>query len=87
MSHLTPAQVAALKFMSAEPLRIGAFSAVENAVGVAAILDELARMDLCQRTLDRLNRVYSITPDGAEMLSRITAAACEDSVYQEQDAA
>jgi predicted transcriptional regulator len=83
--NLAPSQIAALRFMSTEPLRIDAFSPVVNVEGVAAMLDELARTGLCHRTLDGLNRVYSITPDGVEVLSRTRAS--ENGVYQEQDAA
>jgi hypothetical protein len=32
------------------------------------MLDGLARMGLCRRTLEGLNRVYSISPEGAEVV-------------------
>jgi hypothetical protein len=87
VSNLAPAQIAALKFMSTEPLRIDAFSPVVNVERVGAMLDQLAGMGLCRRTLDRLSRVYSITPDGAEMLSRVMAPASENGFYPTQNAA
>ncbi len=68
MPELSDTEMAALKFMVGEPLRIDPFSRVPNVKEVAAMLDGLARMGLCRRTLEGLNRVYSITPEGAEVV-------------------
>ncbi len=68
MPELSDTEMAALRFMVGEPLRIDPFSQVPNVEEVAAMLDRLARMGLCRRTLEGLNRVYSITPVGAEIV-------------------
>ena len=68
MPELSDTEMAALRFMVGEPLRIDPFSQVPNVEEVAAMLDRLARMGLCRRTLEGLNRVYSITPEGAEIV-------------------
>ena len=68
MSELSDTEMAALRFMLGEPLRIDPFSRVPNVGEVAAMLDGLDRMGLCRRTLEGLNRVYSITPEGAEVV-------------------
>ena len=62
------AEVAALRFMVEKPLRINPFSVPPNVEKVAAMLDRLAGMDLCHRTLVGLSRGYSITPKGAEVI-------------------
>lgn len=69
MAILAASQVAALRFMANEPLRVDPFSSVRNIEEVAAMLDGLARMGLCRRTLRGLNRVYAITPAGLEALA------------------
>jgi hypothetical protein len=63
MPELSDTEMAALRFMLGEPLRIDPFSRVPNVEEVAA-----ARIGLCRRTLESLNRVYSITPEGAEIV-------------------
>jgi hypothetical protein len=68
MPELSDTEMAALRFMLGEPLRIDPFSRVPNVEEVAAMLDGLARKGLCRRTLEGLNRVYSITPEGAEVV-------------------
>jgi hypothetical protein len=68
MPELSDTEMAALKFMLAEPLQIDPFSRVPNVEEVATMLDRLARMGLCRRTLEGLNRVYSITLEGAEVV-------------------
>ena len=68
MPELSDTEMAALRFMVGEPLRIDPFSQVPNVEEVAAMLDRLARMGLCRRTLEGLNRVYSIPPVGAEIV-------------------
>jgi hypothetical protein len=50
--------------MKEKPLRVDPFAPIENVERVATMLDRLAKMGLCRRTLEGLNRVYSITPDG-----------------------
>ncbi len=77
MSTLAPYQVAALRFMANEPLRVHPFSSVGNAEEVAAMLDRLANMGLCRRTLEGLNRVYSITPAGFETLAKAVGERAE----------
>ena len=69
MVILTASQVAALRFMANEPLRVDPFSSVRNVEGVAVMLDDLAKIGLCRRTLQGLNRVYAITPAGLEALA------------------
>ena len=69
MLILAASQVGALRFMESEPLRVDPFSSVKNVEEVAAMLDHLAKMGLCRRTLQGLNRVYSITPAGLEALA------------------
>jgi hypothetical protein len=66
--ELSDTEMAALRFMLGEPFRINPFSRVPNVEEVAAMLDRLARMGLCHRTLEGLNRVYSITPEGAKIV-------------------
>ena len=68
MPELSDTEMAALRFMLGEPLRIHPFSRVPNVNDVAAMLDGLARKGLCRRTLEGLNRVYSSTPEGAEVV-------------------
>jgi hypothetical protein len=68
MPELSDTEMAALRFMIGEPLRIDPFSRVPNVEEVAVMLDDLAKMGLCRRTLEGLNRVYSITPEGAEIV-------------------
>ncbi len=68
MPELSDTEIAALRFMLAELLRIDPFSRVPDVEEVAAMLDGLARMGLCCRTLEGLNRVYSITSEGAEVV-------------------
>jgi hypothetical protein len=68
MPELSDTEMAALRFMIREPIRIDPFSRVPNVEEVAAMLDRLARMGLCRRTLEGLNREYSITPEGAEIV-------------------
>jgi hypothetical protein len=68
MPELSDTEMAALRFMLAEPLRIDPFSQVPDVEEVAAMLDGLARMGPCCRTLEGLNRVYSITSEGAEIV-------------------
>jgi hypothetical protein len=68
MPELSDIEMAALRFMLGEPLRIDPFSRVSNVEEVAAMLDGLARMDLLPSHLEGLNRVYSITPQGAEVV-------------------
>jgi predicted transcriptional regulator len=70
MPDLSDTELAALRFMAEKPLRIHALSAVPNVEEVAAMLDRLAGMGLCRRTLEGLNRVYSITPQGAEIVAK-----------------
>jgi hypothetical protein len=73
MPDLTEAEMAALRFMMDKPLSINPFSLVPNVEGVADMLDELARRGLCQRTLEGINRVYSITRKGVEAVSKRSA--------------
>jgi hypothetical protein len=68
MPEPSDTEMAALRFMVQEPLRIDPFSRLPNVEEVAAMLDRLARMGLCRRTLEGLNRVHSITPEGAEIV-------------------
>jgi hypothetical protein len=68
MPELSDTEMAALRFMVGEPLRIDPFSRVPNVEEVAAMLDGLARMGLCRRSLKGLKRVYSITQEGAEVV-------------------
>jgi hypothetical protein len=68
MVILAASQLAALRFMANEPLRVDPFSSVRNVEEVAAMLDDLAKMGLCRRTLRGLNRIYTITPAGREAL-------------------
>jgi hypothetical protein len=70
MPILADCEAAALRFMKQKPLRVDPFAPVEDVERVAAMLDQLSRMGLCRRTLDGLNRVYSITPDGLQVLSQ-----------------
>ena len=70
MPNLSKQEIAALKFMLEKPLRVDAFSSVPNREAVASMLDALARLELCQRSLEGLSRVYSITPKGEEALSK-----------------
>ena len=72
MPILTNYEAAALRFMKEKPLRVDPFARVDNVERVAAMLDRLSKMGLCRRTLEGLNRVYSITPDGLEALSQAT---------------
>jgi hypothetical protein len=74
MVILAASQVAALKFMAGEPLRVDPFSSVRNVAEVAAMLDGLAKIGLCRRTLQGLNRVYAITPAGLEALAEAERA-------------
>ena len=74
MTILAAAQVAALRFMAREPLRVDPFSSVTNVEEVAAMLDDLAKMGLCRRTLRGLSRVYAITPAGLEALAEAERA-------------
>lgn len=74
MVILAAPQVAALKFMAGEPLRVDPFSSVRNVAEVAAMLDGLAKIGLCRRTLQGLNRVYAITPAGLEALAEAERA-------------
>ena len=74
MPKLSDTEMAALRFMVGEPLRIDPFSRVPNVGEVAAMLDGLDRMGLCRRTLEGLNRVYSITPEGAEVVKAASVA-------------
>jgi hypothetical protein len=69
MVILAACQVAALEFMANEPLRVDPFSSVRNVEEVAAMLDGLAKIGLCRRTLRGLSRVYAITPAGLEALA------------------
>jgi hypothetical protein len=69
MVILAPCQVAALRFMAAEPLEIHAFSSIGNVEEVAAMLDGLAKQRLCRRSLRGLSRIYEITPAGLEKLA------------------
>jgi predicted transcriptional regulator len=69
MMILAAPQVAALRFMANEPLRVDPFSSVTNVEEVAAMLDDLAKIGLCRRTLQGLNRIYAITPAGLEALA------------------
>jgi len=68
MPELSDTEMAALRFMLGEPLRIDPFSRVPNVEEVAAMLDGLARKGLCRRTLEGLTLVYSITPEGADVV-------------------
>lgn len=70
MPILADCEAAALRFMKQKPLRVDPFAPVADVERVAAMLDQLSRMGLCRRTLDGLNRVYSITPDGLQALSQ-----------------
>jgi predicted transcriptional regulator len=72
MPILANYEAAALRFMKEKPLRVDPFARVENVERVAAMLDRLSKMGLCRRTLEGLNRVYSITPDGLNALLRAT---------------
>jgi|GEM_PF-6195639 len=74
MVILATFQVAALRFMANEPLRVDPFSSVTNVEEVAAMLDDLAKMGLCHRTLRGLNRIYTITPIGLEALAEAARA-------------
>jgi hypothetical protein len=67
-------EAAALRFMSEKPLRVDPFHPVKDVERVAAMLDHLSRIGLCRRTLEGLNRVYSITPDGLQALSQSSEA-------------
>jgi hypothetical protein len=69
MTILAATQIAALRFMAKEPLRVDPFSSVRNVEEVAAMLDDLAKMGLCRRTLQGLNRIYAITPAGLAALA------------------
>ena len=77
MSDLSDTQLAALKFMVEKPLRIDPFSRVPNVGEIAAMLDDLVRKGLCQRTLEGLSRVYSITPEGTEIVSKTKSVESE----------
>ncbi len=70
MPSLSKHEVAALRFMMKSPLRVDPFSPVTNVDAVVAMLDTLAKMGLCRRTLEGLSRVYAITPEGVEALSK-----------------
>ena len=74
MMILAASQVAALRFMANEPLRVDPFSSVRNVEEVAAMLDDLAKMGLCCRTLRGLNRIYAITPAGLQALAEAERA-------------
>jgi hypothetical protein len=67
-------EAAALRFMSEKPLRVDPFHPVKDVERVASMLDHLSRIGLCRRTLEGLNRVYSITPDGLQALSQSSDA-------------
>jgi hypothetical protein len=71
MPNLSNPEMAALRFMLEEPLRIDPFSRVPKMDEVAAMLDGLARMSFCCRTLEGLCRVYSINPQGAEVVDSV----------------
>ena len=71
MLILAPSQVAALRYMATEPLEIDAFSSVPNVEEVAAMLDELAKIGLCRRSLRGLRRLYEITPQGLQLLNEL----------------
>ena len=60
--------------MRQKPLRVDPFHPVKDVERVAAMLDHLSRLGLCRRTLEGLNRVYSITSDGLEALSQSSDA-------------
>jgi predicted transcriptional regulator len=77
MPNLSKHEVAALRFMKKSPLRVDPFSPVTNVEAVVTMLDALAKMGLCRRTLDGLSRVYSITPEGEEALSKEPAEGDE----------
>jgi hypothetical protein len=66
MPELSDTEMAALRFMLAEPLRIDPFSRVPN---VEEVVDGLARMGLCCRTLEGLNRVYSSSAEVVKVAS------------------
>jgi len=66
---LAAPQVAALRFMANEPLRVDPFSSVTNVEEVAAMLDDLAKIGLCRGNLQGLNRIYAISPAGLEALA------------------
>jgi predicted transcriptional regulator len=72
MPILANYETAALRFMKEKPMRVDPFARVNNVERVAAMLDRLSKMGLCRRTLEGINRVYSITPDGLEALSQAT---------------
>ena len=72
MPDLSETEMAALRFMAEKPLRIDPFSRVPNLDEIATMLDELARIGVCQRTLEGINRVYSITPEGEKVLAQST---------------
>lgn len=73
MPDLSTHEVAALRFMKKNPIRVDPFSPVANVEAVVEMLDALAKMGLCRRTLEGLSRVYSITPEGLEALSKEAA--------------
>jgi predicted transcriptional regulator len=73
MPDLSTHEVAALRFMKKNPIRVDPFSPVANVEAVVEMLDALAKMGLCRRTLQGLSRVYSITPEGLEALSKEAA--------------
>ena len=74
MPILAHYEAAALRFMREKPLRVDPFHPVKDVERVAAMLDHLSRLGLCRRTLEGLNRVYSITPDGLEALAQSSEA-------------
>jgi predicted transcriptional regulator len=70
MPHLSGIEMAALRFMIQEPLRITPFFGLPKMEEVASMLDGLAKKGLCTRTLEGLSRVYAITQEGVEIVSQ-----------------
>ena len=79
MPILASYEAAALRFMKEKPLRVDPFAPIENVERVAAMLDRLAKQGLCRRTLEGLNRVYSITADGLAAIA--TASEGSENIY------